>query len=482
MNRIIKNFSQRRRGAENTESLFISDRFISRNFIKFRKKIINFFLCDLRVSASLREKYHFFVFIFLFFFCINTVWAQEEGRPLRSVKPRETINIENVSFNNTEWELLTETALEQELTQRYIAQYTSRNGIAILNAIMERGYIYLPFIKKEVERRGLPAELCYLPVIESGFQITARSKSGAMGLWQFMMNSISPYDMKVSEIIDERRDFVKSTRGALQKLENEYKRLGSWELTLAAYNSGLNAVTRIVQKTGSSDYWELSGQNEFRKETLHFVPKLLAVVYVLSRPRMYDINIWQKEIEWEAIPLPRQVSLDILADETGINRNLLRRLNAELTHGISPIDSNYRLKVPSSHIEQITAVLARKDLRLIRYLYHVVRNGDTIWSMSRHYGTTIAMIEQHNPGINGRFLKIGETIIIPAFGDAPPPPARPVTAHKNYPGIHVVQKGETFWSLSRIYGIDPQELAEANGMQMNQILHEGRTLKVPIIE
>ena len=417
--------------------------------------------------------------LFLF---INAAWAQEDERPLRSVRSRETVNIENVSFNTSEWQMLTETALEQELTKHYIAQYTSRNGIATLNAILERGYIYLPFIRKEVERRGLPMELSYLPVIESGFQITARSKSGAMGLWQFMMNSISPYDMKVSDIIDERRDFIKSTKGALQKLENEHRRLGSWELTLAAYNSGLNAINRIVQRTGNSDYWELSAQNELRKETLHFVPKLIAVVYVLSQPRRYGINIWHKEVEWEAIPLPRQISLDLLADEAGINRNLLRRLNAELTYGISPIDSHYRLKVPSSRIEQITATLARNDLRLIRYHYHVVRNGDTIWSMSRHYSTTVAMIEQHNPGLSGRYLRIGETIIIPAFGNAPPPPVRVVTPPQNFPGTHIVKKGETFWSLSRIYGIDPQELAESNGMQMNQILHEGRTLKVPIIE
>ena len=419
---------------------------------------------------------------FLLIFCVHPMSAQESGRPLRSVEPEVSVNTENTSHTSGYWALLTEDALASPLTQQYIAQYTTRNGLHAFKLMLDRGQIYLPFIKQEVMKRGLPMDLAYLPIIESSFTITTKSRSGAAGLWQFMMNSIAPYDMKVSETVDERYDFIKSTIGALRKLENEYKRLGNWEMTLAAYNMGLGAVTRIIQKTENSDYWELSSQNELKRETTNYVPKLTAVIYILSQPRKFGINSWRDKFEWEAISLPRQVSIDLLADETGISRELLRRLNAELLFGITPLDSNYKLKVPASHIEQVQAVLERKELRLIRYHYHVVYNGDTLWSISRRYGTTIAMIEQHNPGIHGRYLKIGETIIIPAFGDAPPPPARPVTIPQNYPGTHIVQKGDTFWSLGRQYGVDPQELAESNGMKMDQILHEGRTIKVPIIE
>jgi len=429
--------------------------------------------------------------VFILLFLCQIITAQEniiseDDRPLRSIQ-NVNINIDKQALSpsapvNQYYSIISSSTLEQPLTQRYIAQFTSQSGINYLNSVMDRAALYLPFIKEEVEKMYLPMELIYLPVIESSFVITARSRSGAVGLWQFMMNSISPFNIRVTDIIDERRDIIKSTRGALQKLDENYKTLGNWELALAAYNAGLGAVSRTIQRTKINDYWTLSSRRLFTEETVHYVPKLLATVYILSQPRKYGINVWHNKLEWETIPLRRQVSIDILAEEAGINKILLRNLNAELLHGISPMDSGYRLKIPSSHLMQITEVLERDDIRLIRYHYHVVRHGDTLWSLSRHYDASLPMIEQHNPGIGNRYLKIGETIIIPAFNEVSPPVRVIPMITSDFSGRHVVQKGETFWSLSRLYKVDPEALAEANGMQMNQILHEGRTLKVPILE
>ena len=430
-----------------------------------------------------------FTIVVMLVFCANFAGALEEGRPLRSVPPEFSESMDSMfpiyHSQRAHNSLITARALSQPLTQRFIAQYSSTHGIATLNAVISRGSIYLPFIREEVARRGLPPELVYLPIIESGFLITARSRSGAMGLWQFMMNSIGPYDMRVTEYIDERRDFIKSTRGALQKLEDEYRRLGCWELTLAAYNSGINAVLRSIQRTGINDYWELSRRGELRPETINFVPRLIAAAYVVSQPRRFDVFKWHERFEWVDIPLRRQVSLDIIADETGIDRDLMRRLNAELIHGISPRDPGYRLKIPLSHYDQVVRILESDDLPLIRYYYHVVRQGDTLWGMSRHYGVSLSMIEQHNPGISSRHLRIGETVVVPAFSLISPPAtmtSAPATSPQGFNGTHVVQRGETFWSLGIRYGVEAAALAAANGMQLNQTLHEGRTLRVPIIQ
>jgi len=425
-------------------------------------------------------------FLILLFCSINLALAQAEERPMRTVLPDPALPLPSAAssfvFTPAENSLLTDESLEQPLTQRYIEQYSSPHGINTLNAVLARGSLYLPFIKEQVARRNMPPELAYLPVIESGFIITARSKSGAVGLWQFMLNSISPYKIRVTDFMDERRDFEKSTIAALQKLDENYRTLGSWELALAAYNSGLNAINKTVKRTGRNDYWELVKKGDLRPETQHFVPKLIAANYIISQPRKYGINVWHEKVDWTAVTLNRQISIDILAKETGVSRDLLRSLNAELLYGISPAQSDYRLKVPTAYLEIITDALESDDLQLLRYHYHIVRQGDTVWSMSRYYGTSVHIIEQHNPGISSRLLKIGETIIIPAFGNTPAPISTPVTAPSNFMGTHIVQKGETFWSLSRKYGVDAQVLAEANGFKLNDILREGRTIRVPIIE
>jgi len=326
----------------------------------------------------------------------------------------------------------------------------------------------------------MPPELAYLPVIESSFVITARSRSGAVGLWQFMLNSIAPHNIRVTEMVDERRDFIKSTRGALQKLNDNYRVLGCWELALAAYNCGLGHTTRAVRRTGVNDYWELSKNGDLPRETVSYVPKFLAAAYILSQPRRFGVDYWQQPVEWATIPLERRVSLELLADAASVELALLRRLNAELLLGITPGEKGFLLKVPASQLEQITRTLEREDLQLLQYHRHVVRQGDTLWSMSRHYDVTIPQIEEHNPGISSRYLRIGETILIPALKDIAPP-ARPA-AIPRLEGTHVVQKGDTLWSLGIRYGIDPQTLAEQNNMELNQILREGRTLRVPIIE
>jgi membrane-bound lytic murein transglycosylase D len=423
------------------------------------------------------------LFFLLVFFWFSSIWAQvDDERSLRTVQldspfsdPSQRHSTYSTQAANS---LLTPDIFEQALFLRFVAMYTSSSGITYMNSVMDRASLYLPFIKEEIKKRNLPPELAYLPVIESGFMITARSKSGAMGLWQFMLNSISPFDIKVNDFIDERRDFQKSTRGALQKLEDNYKTFGNWELALAAYNCGLGAMNKAVKKTKIQDYWELSRRKELKNETIDYVPKFLAAAYVLSNPRRFGIDCWQETYEWTSIPLKRQVSLDTLAAESGADRELLHRLNAELLHGITPSDRNFRLKIPASHLEQINAVLEREDLVLIRYHYHVVSHGDTLWSMSRHYGASLDLIEQHNPGISNRYLKIGETIIIPAFKDIAPP-TRPAS-NVRYNAQYVVKKGDTLWSLARMYGVDPQDLAQANNMTLNQILREGITLKVPI--
>jgi membrane-bound lytic murein transglycosylase D len=345
---------------------------------------------------------------------------------------------------------------------------------------MERASPYLGFIREEVKRRGLPEELIYLPVIESGYIPTALSRSGAAGLWQFMRNSIGPFDMKVDDWIDERMDFWKSTQGALQKLEENYHTLGNWPLALAAYNAGLGGINQVVRRSGTKDYWKLSEQKALRTETLHYVPKLLAVAHVLSRPRKYGLDLWQESPEWKRVPVDKTVDLDILAREAGIDRETLHRGNRELLYNISPPASGYTLKVPAEYVEAVTEVLKRGGLELIQHYYHTVRYGDTLSALALHYGVTVPLIEKANPGVKSTALKIGSRLKIPAIKEVRPYVSQYHAPLESFTGTYRVKKGDTLWSIALAHDTDPETLAQANNMEMNGILREGRTLKVPI--
>jgi membrane-bound lytic murein transglycosylase D len=371
--------------------------------------------------------------------------------------------------------------LDQPLTQEYIHRYSSPEGLELLNAIMRRGAPYLAFIKKEVEARNLPQELMYLPVIESAYIPTAVSKSGATGLWQFMKNSIAPYDMKVTEWMDERMDFWKSTTGALSKLEENYRQLGDWALALAAYNAGLGGVTRIIQQTKINDYWILSERKAFKVETIHYVPKLLAIFHILSNPRRFGIDpLWPEDLEWTRVKVGRTVDLELLAQEVGIDTGELKKLNGELLYNVTPPDSNYYLKVRAAYAPAITAVLEQKDIPLIRYYFHTITSGDTLSALAKQYGVSVDHITNANPGIKERYLKIGSRILIPAYKDvAAAPKPKNTSANANTTATtHLVKRGETLWSIAKLYKIAPEALASANGMELNDILREGRYLKL----
>ncbi|MDR1220721.1 MAG: LysM peptidoglycan-binding domain-containing protein [Treponema sp.] len=373
--------------------------------------------------------------------------------------------------------------LEKPATQSYIARYTTRSGKLWLNGIMANAQPYLAFIRREIEAQNLPMELLYLPVIESGFVNKAKSSAGAVGLWQFMRNSMGPFDMKITDWMDERMDFWKSTTGALRKLQENYRILGDWALALAAYNMGLGGLQRVIKQTGVKDYWRLSEQNHIRTETSVYMPKLMAVSYILTHLRQFGLPvIWTKDAQWMRIKAGKTVDLRLVAEYAGVDEKILINANQELFYTVTPPDGNYYLKVRAEDADKIAATLERSDAIMIKYHIYTVKSGDTLSALARHYGVTIAQIMEHNRGVQPKTLQIGMKLVIPAFKDvAPykgaivddPPPT-------DFTGIHVVQRGETLWSIARAYGVRPETLAVVNNMDLQDTLSIGKRLKAPI--
>jgi membrane-bound lytic murein transglycosylase D len=429
---------------------------------------VPFFICaEELISAQLDEAEH-----------IEIVRQEPFTRPLRQIPQDQPYA---VTPHGEAPLFFTLTGYDEPLTQKCIEQYTTKGAKNWLTTIVKRSEPYLAFIRSEIESRGMPAELIYLPVIESAFSPAAVSRSGATGLWQFMRNSIGPYDMKITEWMDERRDFWKSTRGALNKLENEYKRVGSWELALAAYNAGLGTVLNALKKHPGADYWELCRQKAFKNETVQYVPRLLAVAYILSNPRRFGLEpLWPEDPQWTRIPVGRQVDLGLVAEYAGLPVTDLKKANSELIYGITPPDPSYHIKVPAAHAPLVASVLENPKLTLIRYYFHTIRAGDTLSQIAVRYGVTEKQIRSNNPGLKERYLKVGQRLIIPALKEINLAAAAPRQDNVSFSGTHLVKRGETLWSIALAYNTDPETLARINGMRLNDILRAGSSLKTPV--
>jgi len=367
--------------------------------------------------------------------------------------------------------------------ERYRAAYLSPGGKQWLEAVYERSRPYATYIRERIKHHGVPEELFFLPFIESEYSAKAVSRSGASGLWQFMRNSVGGYDMRMDDWIDERRDFMKSTDGALRKLQSNYERFGDWMLAIAAYNCGAGAMDRAIKAGLSHDYWELRAGGFLPAETSSYIPKFLAVVSVAMYGGRNGLSTsWAPSIDWARVNLERPVDLSMLSATAGVPLDILRTGNPELRYGVTPPEGKYAIKVPEAYAAAVSLALESRDILMNVYM-HSVRSGDTVSALSKHYEVPVSMIVKMNPGLDPNRIRIGQKIVIPAFKDTKPY----VTLNQaddqlSFTGRYVVTKGDTLWSISLRYGVQPETLADRNGMGLDSVLREGLSLLVPILE
>ncbi len=394
-----------------------------------------------------------------------------------------------------------------------------------LEAALERARSFRRFISGLLADKGLPQELIYLPVLESHYRVRAVSRSGASGLWQITAPTARALGLLSDRWVDERRDFWKSTVAAVRKLEENYACFGDWELALAAYNCGLGRMSRIVRGGGTSDFWELRRRGLLPQETASYVPKFYALVSICSDPVRYGLQVsWTEAPEWERIPLERSVELALLAEAAGLPPELLAEANAELRTPITPPAARgpaasgdgggeedgsgggsgegssggeqlgagdggsragvYLLKVPAASAERVRQVLADPQARLLRYGYHRIQSGDTLYALSGYYGVGVELLLQANPGVDPRRLQIGRELRVPVFGsqEVKPEPVRRFGGPElaSFTGSHTVRPGDTLWAISRRHGTTVEALAQANDRGLDELLKPGETLRVPV--
>lgn len=231
----------------------------------------------------------------------------------------------------------------------YWLNFFQSNGRTWFREWLEKSTKYMPFIQKELRQAGLPADLAFMVMIESGFDPYARSHANAVGPWQFIGPTGRRYGLQQNWWLDERKDYRKATHAAIRYMKDLYQEFGSWYLVAASYNMGENGLRRRIRKNGTHDFWRLSKANVLPQETVDYVPKILAVMLIAKAPSLYGFRDLAKmqELDYEIVSMQGGTDLRHLADHLGITHKSLKDLNAELLLGYIPLQvEKHAIRVP----------------------------------------------------------------------------------------------------------------------------------------
>lgn len=291
--------------------------------------------------------------------------------------------------------------------QYFLDRFTGSRR-AVVETWMSRSGRYLGMIRETLRGQGLPIDLAFTAMIESGYDPLAVSRAGARGLWQFMAKTARRYGLRVDQWVDERLDPERSTVAAAAHLRDLYTQFGSWTLAQAAYNAGELTVARAVRATGSSDFWVLNRTRFLRQETKNFVPAIQAATIIGRNPDQYGFEIGEAGAdEVERVAVPPATDLRRLAAAAGISLQMLRALNPVLVRGVTPPGTTWQLRVPGGTREGVLAALApRRPVTLARGAaprrtaasaeIHVVRPRDTVSAIAKLYGVSVADVLRWN--------------------------------------------------------------------------------------
>ncbi|MEX2473432.1 MAG: transglycosylase SLT domain-containing protein [Gemmatimonadota bacterium] len=271
---------------------------------------------------------------------------------------------------------------------------------------------------------GFPPSLRYLPLIESGYAPGVTSSASAVGLWQLMAPTARGLGLEVTPLLDERRDFERSTDAALRYLGELQNEFDSWFFALAAYNTGPTRVRRLLQREApgvprtDSLFWAL--RDQFSSETRDFVPKLYGAMWVASRPEAYGYEVPERDpIAFDVVRVPDQTTLDVVARAAGVSHEEISRLNHRFVRGITPPDRPVSVRVPEGSGGSFAALYALIPTEeRVTFVEHVVSEGETLDGIAIRYGVPTAEIEAANPGLEPRRLTVGATLTVPVAPSA----------------------------------------------------------------
>ncbi|MDR1841221.1 MAG: transglycosylase SLT domain-containing protein [Holophagales bacterium] len=310
----------------------------------------------------------------------------------------------------------------------FVGAFSGRSREIIQNSL-SRGSRYIPMIHQVLAEEGLPLDLAYLPIVESGFRNEARSRAAAVGMWQFIRATGRTYGLQQDSWVDERRDPEKATRAAARFLKHLYETNDDWYLALAGYNAGQGRVNGALQGTGSRNFWDHARSRYLRTETKNYVPQFCAAVLVGKHPERFGLEVAQLEpYEYEIVEVTKSISLITLTTRVGLSPDSLRDLNPELIRRTTP-PRRYQLKVPVGKAQDVfEALTAIPTAERLEFRTYKIKKGDTLAKIAARYNTTPEDLLAIN-NISASRFRVGRNIQVPVVLKANAPAQKPKTSN-----------------------------------------------------
>jgi membrane-bound lytic murein transglycosylase D len=354
---------------------------------------------------------------------------------------------------------------------------------------------YEGMIRDRLRQQGVPEDLVYLALIESGYSNTAVSRASAVGMWQFVSGTGRRYGLAVDTWVDERRDPFKATDAAARHLAELNEQFGSWYLAAAAYNAGAGRVTRGLKRLpagneslSDSTFFELSDGRYLRRETRDYVPKLIAAALIAKEPARYGFDSLTEmaPLEFDEVTITAATGLDVLARLADTTTRALVELNPHFFRGVTPPNRTVIVRVPRG----TGPTVARRWTELppserVSFLEHRVARGETLSQIAKRYGVSTSLLQAANPGVKPTRLRIGQRLTVPVSAAArrdasrgqPLPRIVPVTAAAR-PTRYTVRAGDSLWRIAQRYGLRVSDLRAWNGIGEEQVLRVGERLRL----
>jgi len=348
---------------------------------------------------------------------------------------------------------------------------------------LARSSAFLPMIQAHLEQAGLPKDLAYLAMIESGFNAKALSRSNAVGLWQFMRGTGRQYDLTIDKYVDERRDPEKSTVAAINYLADLYHEFNDWHLAVAAYNGGPGTIRNGLKKHNSDNFWDLAEKRHLCLETKRYVPKLIATLLIAKDPERYGFNNikYAQPLDYETISVGPGMSLEAIALISNSSLKQIKSLNQELRFDKTPLNvSQYDVKIPRDSF-----AIAEKNINRLHsivqtgYKTHTIVKGDTLNRICTLYNVNKTTLLKVN-NLHSSRLPVGQNLRIPyntiTYQLLPEGSPSALAAYKDSLILHKIKKGDTVSKIARQYNVPADMIVAWNGLKSVNSIRAGQQL------